>query len=267
MISYAQAREDVLLNRALWKVPHDQGFYIDIGGFHPEQDSVTKHFYDHGWRGINVEPNEALFPAFAEQRPRDINLKAAVTDHPGEVTFHEIDNGQLGTLESRFAEGHARSGMSTRSYTVPAMTLTQICDQHVTGEIHFLKIDVEGHEGAVIRGMDFDRYRPWVLVIEATEPNNISAPTYQEWDQDVLDAGYRFVHTDVLNRYYVANEHPELMPCLSVGADHYHYAGIVRERDAARDELQRAQERIAELEIALARPAATRRGLFGGRSR
>lgn len=250
-ISYAQAREDVLLHRALHHVSYEQGFYIDIGGYHPDHDSVTRHFYEHGWHGINVEPGEHLFPAFVERRPRDINLQAAVTHTPGEVTFHEIDNGQLCTLEERFADRHAAAGMNKRSYTVPAMTLTQICEQHAPGDIHFLKIDVEGHEGAVIHGMDFTRFRPWVLVIEATEPNDLSAPTYHEWDHIVRDAGYEFLHTDVLNRYYVAKEHPELFGHFAVPADDYVYARERYHMAHLQWQLDQANGRIAELEASV----------------
>lgn len=171
---------------------------------------MTKHFYDHGWRGVNIEPGADLFPAFVRERPRDINLQVAVSDNPGQVTFHEVE-GQLGTLEDRFADRHMKAGLATRSYTVPAMTLTQICEQYAPSEIHFLKIDIEGHEGAAIRGMDFRRFRPWVMVIEATEPNDLTAPNYQEWDPIVRAAGYRMAYTDVLNRYYVANEHIDLL--------------------------------------------------------
>jgi FkbM family methyltransferase len=252
MISYAQAREDVMLHRALRHVPHSRGFYIDVGGYDPNYDSVTRHFYDHGWRGINVEPGERLFPSFVEHRPRDINLQVAVSDQPGVVTFHEIDNGQLCTLEEKFADRHVAAGMTKRSYTVPAMTLTQICEQHVTRNIHFLKIDVEGHEAAVLRGMDFARFRPWILVIEATEPNDLSAPTYDEWDSEVRAAGYEFVHTDVLNRYYVAKEHPSLIPHFAVPADNYCYAWLVRERDEARTRAANAEQRVGALEQALA---------------
>jgi len=244
IISYAQAREDVLLHRALHHVPHSKGFYIDVGGYHPTIDSVTKHFYDHSWRGINVEPNRDLFPAFTSERPRDVNLQVAVTDAPGEVTFHAIE-GQLGTLEQRFADRHVTSGLAGEAYTVPAMTLAQICEDHVDGNIHFLKIDVEGHEGAVLRGMDFRRYRPWVLVIEATEPNDHSKPTYGEWDELVCRSGYTFVFTDILNRYYVAHEHPSLLPAFANGVDDYVYARILWERDEARRETARLRDLLA----------------------
>lgn len=249
MISYAQAREDVLLHRALHTVNFSEGFYIDVGGYHPTHDSVTKHFYDHGWRGINIEPSIELFPAFVAERPRDVNLQVAVSDHSGEATFHEVE-GQLGTLVDRFAERHVEAGFAARSYTVPARTLTQICEEHAPGEIHFLKIDIEGHEAAAIRGMDFGRFRPWILVIESTEPNNLSAPMYQEWEWSVQASGYRFAYTDVLNRYYVANEHIDLMRYFLIPPDDYLYAYILKERDDLRHRLEEAQIELSMLKRA-----------------
>ena len=49
-VSYAQNFEDVMLWRALKHI--DCGFYIDVGAQDPVIDSVTKSFYDHGWRGV-----------------------------------------------------------------------------------------------------------------------------------------------------------------------------------------------------------------------
>lgn len=54
-ISYAQNYEDVMLWRALKHIAN--GFYIDVGAAWPDKHSVTKAFYDRGWRGINIEPN------------------------------------------------------------------------------------------------------------------------------------------------------------------------------------------------------------------
>ena len=247
MISYAQAREDVLLHRALCHIPYQQGFYIDLGGYDPHTDSVTRHFYDHGWHGINVEPGDTLFPAFEKWRERDINLKVAISDEPGEVEFHEVE-GQLGTTVDKFADRHEAAGLARRSYTVPAMTLTQICEQYAPREIHFLKIDIEGAEAAAIRGMDFARFRPWIMVIESCEPNDLTAPTHGEWEDMVLAAGYRLAFNDNLNRYYVADEHIDLMRFFALPPDDYHYGFIMGELDAVRGERDRLRERVAELE-------------------
>ena len=62
MITYAQNFEDVMLERALKSV--SAGTYIDVGAWHPEFDSVTRHFYERGWSGINIEPVPAHYELF-----------------------------------------------------------------------------------------------------------------------------------------------------------------------------------------------------------
>ena len=52
----------------------EKGFYVDIGGYDPDYDSVTKLFYLRGWHGINVEPQPSGYRLFEEKRNRDINL-------------------------------------------------------------------------------------------------------------------------------------------------------------------------------------------------
>jgi hypothetical protein len=90
-----------------------------------------------------------------------------------------------------------------------------VCEEHVRGEIQFLKIDVEGFEGEVLQGMDFGRWRPWVLVIEATLPGRRES-SHETWEHLVTGQRYRFAWFDGLNRYYVAEEHPELLDAFGV---------------------------------------------------
>src|SRR5213592_2165760 len=98
IVSYAQNGEDVLLDRALRTQP--PGFYIDVGANDPVIDSVTKMFYDRGWRGINVEPG-AIFARLAAARPRDVNIQMALSDRAGTREFYEFpDAGGLSTLSA-----------------------------------------------------------------------------------------------------------------------------------------------------------------------
>ncbi len=83
-------------------------------------------------------------------------------------------------------------------------TLDAICAAHVEGPIHFLKIDVEGLEGAVLRGLDLNRWRPWLILAETPFDHD------PEWKAPLLAAGYRFVHFDGLNGYYLAEEQARL---------------------------------------------------------
>src|SRR5438105_3464493 len=97
LISYAQNGEDILLHRALHDVKN--GFYVDVGAWDPTLDSVTKHFYDRGWRGINIEPGQ-IFQKLAAERPEDLNLNIAVSDRSGLVELYESPaNSGLSSLE------------------------------------------------------------------------------------------------------------------------------------------------------------------------
>jgi FkbM family methyltransferase len=206
-VSYAQNLEDVLLWRALQDVPN--GFYVDIGANHPVCDSVTKAFYDRGWRGINVEPVHALCDQLVADRPRDINLCVAIAAEKGTQPFFEILCSGLSTLDDGVAQQHAAAGYEVRRHSVPVSTIAEVCDTHGVSEVHFLKIDVEGAEAAVLRGMPFDRLRPWLIVVEATRPNS-TTQTHLEWESLILPHGYAQVYFDGVNRYYLSDEHREL---------------------------------------------------------
>jgi FkbM family methyltransferase len=207
-ISYAQNFEDVMLWRALKHV--DRGFYIDVGANDPDHDTVTKAFYELGWRGINVEPVPQWFERLETARPRDINLQLALGAEPGAITLYEIPDTGLSTAEKKFAERHeAERGYQSRELRVKMDTLTRVCEKFHLAPIHFLKVDVEGAEKAVFQGTDFVKIRPWIIVVEATLPNS-QEESYSDWEPLLLNAGYEYAYFDGLNRYYVAGEHEDL---------------------------------------------------------
>jgi FkbM family methyltransferase len=245
IISYAQAKEDIHLLRALTGVSHEVGFYIDVGAWDPEIDSVTKLFYDHGWHGINIEPSPKWFARLAEQRPRDINLQVAVSEKPGVITYYEHAEGGLGTTVETIADLHEVHGhMRKEELTVNSLTLTQICDEYAPEEIHFLKLDVEGGEGSALRSMNFHKHRPWVLCIESHLPLRPDIQTYEEWHSYLLDVGYQFTFTDNINRYYVTQEHGERAASFAFPADYYTHINDI-------NHVSRLEERIRSLEANL----------------
>ena len=61
-----------MLHRALR--PVQQGFYVDVGANDPVCHSITKAFYERGWRGINIEPVQSWFGKIEADRSRDEGL-------------------------------------------------------------------------------------------------------------------------------------------------------------------------------------------------
>ena len=57
----------------------------------------------------------------------------------------------------------------------------------------------------MLAGMDWKKYRPKVIVIEATMPAS-PEPNWSGWEPLVLSQRYRFAFFDGLNRYYLAEE-------------------------------------------------------------
>jgi FkbM family methyltransferase len=202
-VTYAQNFEDLMLWRALNAVK--EGFYIDVGAADPEEDSVTRAFYDRGWHGINIEPSPGHFAAIEAARQRDINLRCLVGRNPGEQDLYNIPDTGLSTVEKELAERHASDEYPSEAIRLPVRTLADICGEFAPRDIHFLKIDVEGAEEAVLRGADFVAYRPWIVLVEATVPMS-QEENWEGWDPLLTKAGYIFAWFDGLNRFYLASE-------------------------------------------------------------
>jgi FkbM family methyltransferase len=203
IISYAQNFEDVMLARVFADI--ERGFYVDVGAQDPVVDSVTKLFYDRGWCGINIEPVPHWFERLQQARPRDINLRCAVGERDGTLVLHEFEDSGLSTSSESFAQDHVAAGRSMVDRVVPVTRLDSILADHAPADVHFLKIDVEGMEKEVLAGLSLRRWRPWVLVIEATQPNR-PVDSSDAWEPIVLAAGYRLAYRDGLNRFYIADE-------------------------------------------------------------
>jgi FkbM family methyltransferase len=208
-LSYSQNLEDYHLSIAF--TGQATGTYIDIGAGHPIADNVSFWFYERGWHGVVVEPQPKLAALYPRLRPRDVAVTGLIGRECGETDFHVVDRLHgLSTAMERVAQAAQAFGVGYQTIRTPMTTLAKLCESHDLGTIDFLKIDVEGAEGDVLFGGDWQRFRPKVVVAEAVAPMT-SEPSWRDWEPFLIAQRYRFVLFDTLNRFYVAEEHPEIM--------------------------------------------------------
>ena len=208
-LSYSQNLEDYHLSLAF--AGQATGTYVDIGAGHPIADNVSFWFYERGWRGVVVEPQSKLAALYPHLRPRDIAVAGLIGRECGEIDFHVVDRLHgLSTTAEGVAQTAQAFGVEYQTIRMPMMTLAQLCEGHDLGAIDFLKIDVEGAEADVLLGGDWERFRPKVVVAEAVTPMT-SEPSWRDWEPFLIAQRYRFVLFDTLNRFYVAEEHPEII--------------------------------------------------------
>jgi len=198
MVSYTQFGEDIVFSYVLRDI--DGIFYIDIGAYHPSIASVTKWLYDSKRAsGINIEPLNREYNLLCADRQRDININAAVGSKEEELVLYSC--GGDSTLITEYADERF-SPIKTS-----VITLKQVCEKYISEnqDIHFLKIDVEGFEKEVLLGADFNKYRPWLIMLEATKPWTM-IPTHSEWEYILEEHQYEFVKQYDINRFYIAKE-------------------------------------------------------------
>lgn len=155
------------------------GFYIEAGAYDGKQLAVTWAFEAMGWTGLLVEPLPERSRECAAHRPGSRVVQCALTPDGSKTSITlsmPIDQGGVGMLSSTRPDEHQRQRMLKESgaineITVPARTLTSVLDEAPPkAGIDFFVLDVEGTELDVLAGLDLNKYRPAVMLIEVNTP-------------------------------------------------------------------------------------------------
>jgi FkbM family methyltransferase len=159
------------------------GFYVEVGAYDGTALSNTYFFEALGWEGVLVEPVPEYYQSCLSSRPysRVVNAAAGRGDGPRRTSFSIAEG--VGTLSfmkdsPRHVDRILREGGSLRSIEVPLYSLNEILADY-QGAVDFISIDVEGAEMDVLMGLDLNRFRPRMLVIE--DNSNGSDARVKEW--------------------------------------------------------------------------------------
>lgn len=246
----------------LWRaLKHVQnGLYIDIGAQHPIFDSVSKGFYEKGWRGVHVEPVPEYAELLRQDRPDEMVLEAALSDTTGTLDLNIIPGTGLSTGIQAYAESHrVHHGFNANVVRVPMLPLKDALASLNGKAVHWMKIDVEGLEEKVLQGWDSQVLRPWIILIEATVPMSPQL-AYEGADKLLIEAGYEFAYFDGLNRFYTASERAHLAESLRTPPNVFDGAQLSASSpwcvDLTAKLNAQAQERLAQAEERLNQKSA-----------
>jgi FkbM family methyltransferase len=160
-------------NRKAWKYLNCQypknGFYVDVGSFHPINISNTYWFYKKGWRGINIDANPQTKELFDNKRPQDINLHVAISDEEKELVFYSWGESPLNTLSEDLVKKYIQEKKrQPNEIKLKTIRLDSILDRYLPAnqEISFFSVDVEGHDLEVLKSNNWDKYRPELVLVE-----------------------------------------------------------------------------------------------------
>ena len=172
-VSWSQGGEDLALLSIF--AGEKDGTYFDIGAHHPSRFSVTRHLYQRGWTGVNVEANSSLLPEFNKKRENDINLWNAVGDKSS-YQLSVFEEPAISTINKDWEEKFISENQKiSRVEEVPGITVRELLNKYfLEKKCNLLTIDIEGADFEALKTIDFQtlkksQFPDWIL-LETTPP-------------------------------------------------------------------------------------------------
>ena len=184
---YSQHGEDALLDLIFGG--QKNGFFVEVGCIDGRRFSNTLTFEERGWHGLCVEAHAGYIEMLEKNRPNSIVCHCAAGETDGDAIFYANARGSLSSLdkttEERWKRDYSEYFSGFEEQSVKKVRLSTLLDENHIEEIDILSLDIEGYEVEAMKGMDLNRHRPRVMVIESD-----SDEQERLLDQTILPHGY-----------------------------------------------------------------------------
>jgi len=169
-VHYSQFGEDIVLKELLKKekIKKYQGFFVDVGCYHPKKFSNTYLLYKSGWSGINIDMEADKISLFNMARSRDWNVLSPISDKKEKVNVYRFGKFGVGsTIDYKFAVDTGNAIYDTTELL--SKTLDEVIEDspYKAKQIDVLSIDVEGMDYKVLSSLSLEKYRPKIIIIES----------------------------------------------------------------------------------------------------
>lgn len=174
-----------------------KGYFVEVGANDPKTESQSWHLEQSGWTGILVEPLPHLAARLREMRTaRVYEVACSSPDRAGSrMTLHVA--GAFSSFNPKLSVTGVRPEAAIE---VPVRTLDSLLDDAKAPKpIDLLSVDVEGHELDVLRGFDFARWKPRLILLE-------DHVTSLDKHRFLQRSGYRLIRRTGLNGWYAPQD-------------------------------------------------------------
>lgn len=151
------------LDRLLKHIDIDNGFFVEAGAHDGVEWSWTLELEkSRGWTGILVEPSVVGCEACIKNRPHSLVVHGALVSdvYPLKDAYGDFDGSPMASV------GGWRRGGVEPLVKAPAFTLTSVLEKYNASRVDLFCLDVEGYEWNVLKGLDFNRWRPTFILVE-----------------------------------------------------------------------------------------------------
>jgi FkbM family methyltransferase len=169
--SFAQSGEDLIAKFIFDYLGIADMSYLDVGAYDPVKINNTYYFYRMGFHGVLVEPNVKMCEKLREVRPRDTTLTAGIgVTAVREADYYLMTEPSWNTFSKEEADHQVKvtNGRIKIESVIkmPLLDINDVMNEHFKGAPSFLSIDAEGWHLAILKSIDFKRFRPKVICVE-----------------------------------------------------------------------------------------------------
>lgn len=159
------------------------GFFVNVGAYDGIIGNNTLILEkDYAWTGICIDGNKTHYERLVKNRNCTC-VHAVVSDIDSEDVLYYNVSGYSETLsgmdktydprhKNRIFREIAEKGGNITISKEKTITLEKILSDNKVNDIDFLCVDTEGAELNVFKGLNFDRFRPSLIMVENNFSNN-----------------------------------------------------------------------------------------------
>lgn len=173
---YSESGETVAVREIVGDIRNP--FFVEVGANDGRVVSTTYGLMLDGWRGLCIEPHPGIFEKLRKTIEPFPGVKAvccAASPERGKLRLFlgkDDPHGVYSTISSEDSEWY-RAHRAESFVMVDGKPLSDILTENdVPAEFALLLVDTEGMDLEVLRTLDFQNYRPQLIVTEDYTPKN-----------------------------------------------------------------------------------------------